>query len=146
MAKHIREHKRIIVVCADSKFETLTSERIYYSLIFYHAHSLLFSYLPFYLECTISNSERSAFLAHRHRSKTAVKHFELRSPGPILRRRSSGYITFRGHLTIAASCMAFHTSFDHRLRGYCGDSARSTVYRERILYSRCLRYVAKLLI
>lgn len=35
-AKHIREHERIIAVYADSNFETFTSERIYYSLIFYH--------------------------------------------------------------------------------------------------------------
>lgn len=52
-------HKRIIVVCADLKFETLASERIYYSLIFYRVRVLF--YLPFYLECTISNSKRSAF-------------------------------------------------------------------------------------
>lgn len=62
-------------------------------------------------------------------------------------KRLSGYITCSGYLTITASCMAFHTSFDHRLPGYCGDSARSIVYRGRILYSRCLpsfSYAAKL--
>lgn len=53
---------------------------------------------------------------HRHRSKTPAKYSELRSPGPVLWGRGFQDITSRGHLTITASCMAFHTSFDHRLR------------------------------
>lgn len=86
----------------------------------------------------VSNSARTFLCCWR----TVVNRKQLRSRScghlaPPNMEGSLRDITSRGHLTIAVPCMAFHASFDHRLRGYCGDSARSTVYRERILYSRC---------
>lgn len=80
--------------------------------------------------------ERSVFLAY---CVTNREQLPSQSRGHLLPSNIEGSlrdITSRGHLTIAVPCMAFHMSFDHRLRGYCGDSARLLPYIEN---ASCIR-------